>query len=607
MSTPEYDYIIVGSGAGGGPLAANLAKAGHRVLLMEAGGDDETDNYRVPAFNGQASEDPLYRWDFFVKHYSERPQRDSKYVAAEDGILYPRCGTLGGCTAHNAMITVLPHDSDWNHIAEITGDATWLSGYMYRYWQRLEACRYVSRPAEGEDNPSGHGYDGWLSTEMADPALAITDPQLTTVLVDAVLEVKHNRIERIDQLLGLRFDPNDRRVQTKSPEGLALTPIATHKGQRAGARDAIRSAQQSHPENLTVQLHSLVTRVLLDEDLRATGVEYLEGASLYRADPRAAAQGPESGARRQVLARREVILCGGAFNTPQLLKLSGIGPRAELEKFGIAVRVELPGVGENLQDRYEVGVASEMRRDFRILNGASFRATGPDGQPDPAYVEWQQGKGLYVANGAVIGIIKRSTPDRPEPDLYIFGLPSFFRGYYPGYSEVIGPVKNHFTWAILKAHTSNCAGSVTLKSADPRDRPDINFRYFDEGNDAGQQDIDAVVAGVEFVREMNKGLLNKLVTRREVVPGPDIESKEQIAQFIKDEAWGHHASCTCRIGPSSDPMAVLDSRFRVYGTKGLRVVDASVFPKIPGFFIVTPVYMISEKASDVILADAAAD
>ena len=207
----------------------------------------------------------------------------------------------------------------------------------------------------------------------------------------------------------------------------------------------------------------------------------------------------------------------------------------------------------------------------------------------------------------MIGIIKRSTPERPEPDLYIFGLPSFFRGYYPGYSEVIGPVKNHFTWAILKAHTNNTAGRVTLKSADPRDRPDINFRYFDEGNDTAQKDIEAVVAGVEFVRQMNKGLLNKLVTKREVVPGPDIASKEQLTQFIKDEAWGHHASCTCKIGPSSDPMAVLDSRFRVYGTKGLRVVDASVFPKIPGFFIVTPIYMISEKASDVIMEDASSD
>jgi choline dehydrogenase len=155
---------------------------------------------------------------------------------------------------------------------------------------------------------------------------------------------------------------------------------------------------------------------------------------------------------------------------------------------------------------------------------------------------------------------------------------------------------------VLKAHTNNSAGTVTLRSADPLDTPDINFHYFTEGNDKSGDDLESVVTGVEFVRNMMEGY--KDLVAEEEVPGTQVRTREQIREFIKDEAWGHHASCTCKIGTDKDPMAVLDGDFRVRGVRKLRVVDASAFPKIPGFFIVTPVYMISEKASDVILADA---
>jgi choline dehydrogenase len=198
-------------------------------------------------------------------------------------------------------------------------------------------------------------------------------------------------------------------------------------------------------------------------------------------------------------------------------------------------------------------------------------------------------------------MMKRSRPDLPEPDLFIFGLLGAFRGYYPGYAMQTAQRKDYFTWAILKAHTSNTAGRVRLRTADPRDVPEINFHYFDEGNGDGG-DLAGVVEGVETARRI-VGRCDELVVA-EVVPGPQVRSPEQIRQFVKDNAWGHHASCTCKMGPQSDPAAVVDSRFRVYGTRGLRVVDASVFPKIPGFFIVSSVYMISEKASDVIVEDA---
>lgn len=187
------------------------------------------------------------------------------------------------------------------------------------------------------------------------------------------------------------------------------------------------------------------------------------------------------------------------------------------------------------------------------------------------------------------------------PDLFIFCAVAPFRGYYPGFSEPITTIKNQFTWAILKAHTRNTAGTVKLRSADPRDTPKINFHYFDEGNDAQGEDLASVVEGVEFVRRMNAQLGD--ISQGEILPGKNVQSKNDIANFVKDEAWGHHASCSNKMGAKSDRMAVVDSKFRVYGTRNLRVVDASVFPRIPGYFPLTAIYMISEKASDVILAD----
>ncbi len=280
--------------------------------------------------------------------------------------------------------------------------------------------------------------------------------------------------------------------------------------------------------------------------------------------------------------------------------LSGVGPRAVLGEFGIPVRVDLPGVGSNLQDRYEVGVVNRMNFDeWDLLKGAKF------GGSDPYYDEWVKSKsGVYTTNGAVLAMIKRSFPDRPLPDLFCFALLGKFRGYYPGYSKDFVARLNYLTWAILKAHTNNTAGVVRLQSNDPRDRPYINFRYFGEGNDAANEDLDAVVEGIKFVRKMTAPLKESGLIAEEELPGDAVSSDDELRDFVKDRAWGHHASCTCPIGADGDPNAVLDGNLRVRGAHGLRVVDASVFPRIPGFFIVTSIYMVGEKAADLILADA---
>ena len=340
---------------------------------------------------------------------------------------------------------------------------------------------------------------------------------------------------------------------------------------------------------------ALVTRVLF-RGTNAIGVEYLEGAHLYRADPQAQPDGPEPGPRKVMYAAREVILAAGAFNSPQILKLSGIGPADELRQHGIKPIVDLTGVGENLQDRYETSVVTQMNSDFTLAQDC----TG--GQPsDPCFAEWEQGQGIYTNNGVFSGHIRKSDPARPVPDLLIFGVIVPYQGYYPGWSVPLSQVKNQFSWTVLKAHTRNRAGNVKLRSADPRDTPEINFHYFTEGDDIEGEDLASVVNGVEFVRRMNAHIAE---ISQEVLPGPTVQSRDDIIKFVEAEAWGHHASCTNKIGPKNDPMAVVDSEFRVHGTHNLRIVDASVFPRVPGYFIVTPIYMISEKASDVILASA---
>jgi choline dehydrogenase len=459
-------------------------------------------------------------------------------------------------------------------------------------------------------NRSRHGFDGWLHTNLADPALALGDKQVISVIKSAAARSLADFLKRpLTPFEGLNsaVDPNDWRGRTL-PEGLWLIPLAVREGRRNGARERIRDVEQRRPDRLQVRTGALVTRVLFDDpvtpdgDPVATGVEYLAQPHAYRADPAAVDGDPPAPVRVRV--RREVILAAGAFNTPQLLKLSGIGPRAELDKFGIPCLRDLPGVGENLQDRYEVGVVTQMRRNFALLDGLTFRPPEAGEEPDPGYRQWQDGEGVYTTNGALLGIIRRSRPELTDPDLFIFGLPAKFTGYFPGYSGALAQQNDVFTWAILKAHTANRAGSVLLRSADPRDTPDIRFRYFDEGSDSAGEDLDAVVTGIEVARSIMACLEEDVAA--ELMPGPEANTREELRSFVRDKAWGHHASCTAAMGPATDPRAVVGSDFRVRGTQGLRVVDASVFPRIPGFFIVTSIYMVAEKASAVILADAAA-
>jgi choline dehydrogenase len=737
----EYDFIVVGSGAGGGPLACRLALAaeGYRVALVEAGTDPvipETPtffNYSVPALHGRATEDETISWEFFVRHYADVKKHskdyDSKFDEQGGGIFYPRAAALGGCTAHHAMITVYPNNADWKKLKELTGDPSWSPEKMRKYFQAIEACQYAVPPSEpGAEDVAQHGFNGWLPTSTPDPTLVLggsrtvaelKENRLLTILLYSFLAAYIDELapglwpqvlaaaptkpvmNALEKGIQLLLDAAERAVGRSGPDRAAVarlkadvadilakmrdtkalkgvvvadlikeyvmrpqlfdmfrlalaqldpnrsrpdenrigaynTPVSVLHGVRTGVRERILEVKQLYPSRLDLIIGAFVTQVIIegaDGDKRAVGVRYVKQKGIYQATPGATpAPRPDRSQEQEirVRARGEVILCGGAFNTPQLLMLSGIGPADHLKEMKVdKIHVDLPGVGKNLQDRREVALVSELEKDFPLLDGATFRAPGEksarckddaDTKMDLVLDGWAKTHGgIYASNGVVMTIIKRSAQaENGIPDLFLFGLPGYFKGYYPGYSCDLQSEKpegmprrdkhNRFTWVVLKANPHG-RGEVRLKDNNPLSRPDIKFRYFEEGgSDKWEKDVKALVEGILFAKAIMDATKLKL---KVMVPKEELLLKDDsLEDFVRKESWGHHACGTCRIGgkEGKDPdlsTAVLDGDFRVRGVKNLRVADASVFPDIPGFFIVSAVYMIGEKAAEVILRDQA--
>lgn len=608
VTLPDYEYVVIGSGAGGGPLAARLALAGHKTLLIEAGDDQGNNvNYTVPAYQAKSTEDPAISWDFFVRHYSDdaRQKLDYKLTynlpnggeytglnpppgATIKGILYPRAGTLGGCTAHNALVSIYPDRDDFDNIAALTGDSSWSADNMRKYFIRMEANHYNAIV--------GHGLTGWLGISEA-PINLVSDTQLLAQLVGASQSLGNttNTIQNIGSLtLG---DANADSSSRDSTPALYQIPISSTNGRRNSVREFLLSVQSAtnldgtkkYP--LDIRLNCFVTKVTFTNNgstPRATGVNFLDGKSLFRADPRWRQAAP--GVAGSVKATREVIVAGGSYNSPMILKHSGIGPASELKALGITVVKDLPGVGKNLQDHYEVAVQATTPMDYAVLNGCNFAFAG-DGKPipatsDPCYNNWAAFPNIqtYASSGfAGAAFFKSSTTPDGNYDLFAFGGPVNFRGYFPGYSYNATQYHNWWTWALLKSHPRNQAGTVTLATNNPLDLPNIEFNYFDTGSGDYNADLETIYEAVGFARgAFQRSGLNLT----EVLPGSQVQSKGDIESYIKNTAWGHHCSSTCPIGTDSDPNAVLDSSFRVRGVQGLRVVDASVYPKIPGTFTV---------------------
>ena len=610
--TDTYEYVIIGSGPGGGPLAANLAEAGHTVLILEAGvNKTDTLNQSIPAYFGLNQIDPTQGWFFYVNNFESEKDaildeklvwetaEGKKYVGSDPptgsrvlGIHYPRAGTLGGCDTHNGGIVVVPPNRDWDSIANLTGDISWSAKNMRTYYEAIEDNLHVP-----EGTP-GHGFGGYLGVDVTHANIVSTDKQrIANARGTAQAFGKVKRSKSTDWDTIALSDINVLSPTRDSDSDLYQMPFKVNKdGRRSSAAKRLNSAFNNGAP-IAVKFDSLASRILFDDDLRAIGVEYLHGHQLYKADPRVDTKGEGNPAVvRRVYATREVIIAAGAFNSPQLLLLSGVGPAAELEELEIPVKVDLPGVGKNLQDHYEMAVIFRFEEEFSMFKDC--RALTDN---DPCLPIWQEnGTGPYRSTGFdQLAKLTSSTAESNTSDIIIYGGPGNIIGFLPPElpaKDIVGA----YTHTLLKSNPRNRAGTLTLKSTNPRDVPNIQLRFFTDGADA---DLQALAEGLEQMREAFKAVPPPYTPVEEVYPGADLHG-EELKSYIKSQSFGHHPACTCSIGADDDPRAVLDSAFRVRGTKGLRVVDASAFPNVPGSFPVIAVFMLSEKASEVILHDA---
>lgn len=685
-AAPAFDFVLVGAGAGGAPLAARLAERGYSVLVCEMGPEKPAkpdaaavENTDVPLLHAEVTEDKRHALTFFVDHFDNQtanpldpkwhtPRSSTPADRTEDetGVFYPRAQGVGGCTVHNAMITVSGPSEDWDRVAEATGDESWRGERMRAYFQRVERCHY-NRPTRGRrflkrfGVPTGwegdrHGSAGWLDTTVADFGPLLRDKRLFKVVANAARGALRAGVETLRDLLRWgwftdksfpNLDPNHWRTMRTSAEGVARIPCAiTPEGTRSGPRKRLLGVKDhpAHGARLRVLTGVLVTRLVYDSDPpgpapRVVGVRLIPREHLYEADP-AAGRVPEfdqdkwKGHDVPVYCRREVVLCGGAFNTPQLMMLSGIGPGEHLAGHGIDVVKHLAGVGGNLQDRYEVPVVATVAGEFPSLAGLGTTSLPPVAGGDKHLTQWlahpngpAAARGLYATNGGLIALLKRSGQEDNVPDLFIFALAGYFPGYHVGYSRPAAfarqltpaqaavdltpeqreaedraaaalPHKT-ITWLILKARTRHHGGEVRLRSASPFRRPRINFRSFPGGAD--DLDAQALVEGVRFVRGFVEAGVKAGTFEKVDCPDLDQFGGDE-NRWVRAVAWGHHACGTCRIGPEASG-GVVDARLRVHGVAGLRVADASVFPRIPGVFIVANVYMLAEKAADLLTED----
>ncbi|KAI0404863.1 choline dehydrogenase mitochondrial precursor [Xylaria palmicola] len=665
----EYEYIVVGSGPGGAPLAVNLAKAGHSVLLVDAGGDyGHLREVESPALANPSSERNEVSWGFFTHHYSNETMllKDRKltymtpsgqYYSGVNppegstvlGTFYPRYGGLGGCSEHNALVSILPSKNDFNYIRDLLNDPSWDTDNMRQYFQKIEHLEYKV------GSTKGHGTNGYIDITVDPIGVATQDIKLTSALMGAakafgveidtlyaavnatLTDVKaKGTVDPYSELLPLNVskpladalssmlfqdinlvapDRDTRKIFAQLPMHMDNLHY-----RRSSPRDYVydtvtaKNKDGSKKYKLDVALNTLVTKVTFDKPKsscgkpKANGIEYLYGQSLYRADPRSSLT-ENTGAPGSVKATKEVIVAGGAFNSPQILKLSGVGPKEELQKFNISVVVDLPGVGKNLQDRLEVSVNGNYPTNFTRILDCTYLGT----EDDPCWARYVDpknkgaAKGAYASNQVFSGAFWTSqTSDDGEQDLWIGGFPALFTGFYPGYSSNAATADNKtwWSWLVLKAHTRNTGGTVELASANPRDTPIINFHNLFEGPDqeAARKDGMAMVEGMRMAMRFFEEVPD--IDGKPTVfwpPPAEYDTDEKLLEWVKEEAWGHHASCSNKIGRDDDPLAVLDGNFRVRGVQGLRVVDASVFPKIPGTFVVVPIMMISEKAAAAIL------
>jgi choline dehydrogenase len=524
----EYDYIIVGAGSAGCVLANRLSEDdGVKVLTLEAGPQDWSIFIHMPSAFAYPLAGTKYNW-----HYETEPEpfMDGRRMHC------PRGRVVGGSSSINGMVYIRGHAFDYDAWARKQGLENWSYGHCLPYFKKSETRLKGGEAYRGDKGP-----------------LFVTTGSSKNPLYQAFIEAGRQAGYPVTE------DMNG-----YQQEGLGWMDMTTYKGRRwSAARAHLRPAERRG--RVEVKTRALVTRVVF-EGRRAAGVEYLKAGRVATAR-----------------ARREVILSGGAINSPQVLMLSGIGDADSLKALGIAVIQHLPGVGENLQDHIEAYVQYACKQPITL-----YGATNPLAKLKIG-VEWiLTGKGLGGTNHFESGGFIRSEPGVLHPDLQYHFLPmavsydgsSAAEGH--GYQAHVGPMR------------PTSRGFVKLKSKDPREHPRVLFNYMQT-----EQDRREMRAGIRLTREIMQQKAFDPFRGDELAPGPAIATDAGIDGFVRNKAESaYHPSCTCRMG--TDDMAVVDGSGRVHGVEGLRVVDASIMPDVVSGNLNVPTIMMAEKLADAI-------
>jgi choline dehydrogenase len=518
----RHDYIIVGAGAAGCVLAARLSEDSRaRVLLLEAGGEDRAREVHIPAAFSKLFKGPL-DWN-----YSTEPEPH----AHNRQLYWPRGKVLGGSTAINAMIYIRGNRLDYDHWKSLGNDG-WSYDDVLPYFIKSENQQHGASQFHGSGGP-----------------LCVSDLRYVNPLTRAFLGGA--------QELGIPANPDFNGVVQ---EGAGLYQVTQRAGQRHSGADAYLKPAMSRA-NLKASTGAHATRLLL-EARRAVGVEYVC-----------------NGATETAFADREVILSGGAINSPQLLLLSGIGPAQELEKAGIRAAHDLPGVGKNLQDHPMVSVGYLSKQ---LVSMASAESLGNIVH----YLCFKRGP--LTSNVAEAGIFAHTRDGLATPDLQLIFGPAYYVNHgfdtHPEHCFGFGPT--------LIAPESR--GEITLRSQDPLAAPAIRANYLSTEND-----LRTIVEGVKLCRQIAHTKAFQPHRGDELIPGASVTADADFSEFVRSALQTlYHPVGTCKMG--NDKMAVVDSQLRLRGMERLRVVDASIMPRIIAGNTNAPTVMIAEKAADMI-------
>jgi len=532
-----FDYVVVGAGSAGCVLAARLSQSGRfSVCLLEAGPEDRSFWIHLPIGYGKTMWDPQLNWMFETEPDPGMHNRR---------IFWPRGKCLGGSSSINGLIYIRGQQQDYDHWAAL-GNTGWSWDEVLPYFRR----------AEGNDRLAGplHGQDGPLKAS----SIAAKHP-----LVEAFIRSAHG--------LGV---PQTEDFNGESQEGVGYYQLSTHKGLRCSTAKAYLQPARKRP-NLRVITGARATRLLFAGDSNK-----VSGVELER-----------QGQRSRVQAAREVILCAGALQSPQLLQLSGIGPAALLAEHGIAVRHDLPGVGENLQDHLQLRLILEANRP--ITTNDQMRSLWGRAAMGLNWLLFRRGALAIGINQG--GLFTRVHAESVTPDIQ-FHFSTLSADMAGG---AVHPFSG-FTMSVCQLRPQS-RGHVRIRCADPLQAPAMQPYYLSHPDDRA-----TAIAAVRYARKLAQtGPLGALVLR-EHRPGPEVQSDDEILDFCRRYgATIFHPSGTCKMGPDSDPMAVTNPRLQVRGVRGLRVVDCSVMPTLVSGNTNWPVVMMAEKAVDWIEADAA--